>query len=351
MTQLMPALSVDGHTASAPREASRTTQSCESDIISNASSSRMGAKEVFLWTVQEGRILNNNIGRGRGAAALHSPNSCSSSPSGRGAVDLLLTRAASFSASEGVLHDRQALARGRSALYDKGQHLSARGGGDQRGATRGKSSDAYARQAAVDDDDDGFPVLVRRSTFSDTTTTTTRPGVGHQRRRIYSHDSSSGSSGCGGDDSSGRVPMSVSEDNMLALLSKHPRNDPENHARVVISKGDCGANSSSSRVNSDAALKGRHCSRGGSTAVGSGDSSGSGAGAQAWRDPNDAAASRASRNKFVIRWVGLGFGFCPCSLCLGVACPRVYSFAPHSRYQNKRLGIRLLMNTQDSFTN
>lgn len=104
--------------------------------------------------------------------------------------------------------------------------------------------------------------------------------------------------------------MSVSEDNVLALLSKHPHlNDPARHARVI--KGDCGGNSSSGSVRNNrgtaaAVLKESRSN----TSQGGGDGGGV-QGARAWWDPSGAAAaSQASRNKFVIRWVFSGFGLC-----------------------------------------
>ncbi|CAN0437666.1 unnamed protein product, partial [Laminaria digitata] len=321
MTRVMPTtLSSDG-----AREAiddCSAIQLSESSTSTSSSCHRMGGKDVFLWTVQEGRILNNKKA-GRGAAPPPPP------PPVPASCDVDLTRPASFSSMEGVRHprgDRPVLARGRTASYDHGLQLlsSMAGGGGERAATmgrrlpvtRGKSSD-FAQQRSretarpVDDDDDScFRPLVRRRTFTEATTRTGQQpeeeGHCYERRRLSSHYSSccSGSTrGNGG--GSGRVPMSVSEDNMLALLSKHhPLKDAKKHARVMI-KGNCGGNnsSSSSRSSVNMVLKGSQSWRGGSNSVENnvGDGGGGGKGAQAWWDPNGAAASRASRNKFVIR--------------------------------------------------
>ena len=288
-------LSSDGPTAAQETICDKSTiQPSDSSNSSTSVCRRMGGKDVFLWTVQEGRILNNRAGRGATAPV---PNA---------AVAVDLTRPASFSGCEGVRHthgDRPVLARGRTVSYDQGWHLlSAMGGGegsgggeraettDRRLPMRENSSDfAQPRRTDVgnygddDDDDSCFPPLVRRRTFTEASTTTRQrlEERCYESRRLSSHGSSGNTHGNGdGDDGddyscflplirrrtftqattttrqqpeashdgsenarrnadggggggSGRVPISVSEDNVLALLSKYPLDDSKNTPEAI----------------------------------------------------------------------------------------------------------------------
>ena len=314
--------------------ASSNSSSNNSSSISSSGCCLTGGKDAFLWTVQEGSTPAAAV---VAAAAVPTSSDAAAAAAAGRRVAVDLTRPASFSVGEDVRHpprgDRPVLARGRTASYDQGpQLLSAMGaGGDgERAATtgrrlpvRGKSSDfAQPRRTAVvnysddyDGDDSCFLPLVRRRTFTGATATPRQllPEEEHcyERRQLSSRGNSNARGSGGGDRGSGRVPMSVSEDNMLALLSKHPLHDPKKHVRVIQGVGN---GSSSTSVNNRGAaaavLNGSQSSAGNG-----GGGSGGGEGARAWWDPNGAAASRASRNKFVIRWVVL---FLVCVHDLGV---------------------------------
>lgn len=126
----------------------------------------------------------------------------------------------------------------------------------------------------------GFPPLVRRRTFT-TDTATSAPAV--DKRNDCSVRG-------------GRVPMSMSEDNMLALLARHPLNSsspaPDIGQKTVQDTINCKSFSLQNH-NKATSFSGGGGTGGGATTTG--------AGILASSNPNGAATGRARRNSVVMK--------------------------------------------------
>lgn len=270
------------------------------------------AKGALLWTVQEG-LANEGIRNGVTSSQDASPEDRHRDSCGRDE----LRQPGSFSLRGDLGHsygDHHTSVRGRAMSFDK-EMAGLRGDGESwssLGQPRGSDSGSSAAN-------DGFPTLLRRRTFTEATAT-----QAGDRDRIFCP-----ALGAGGDGRSGRVPMSVSEGNMLALLSKHAHVDRgtiDNNNKTCFvernggnrsSSGNGGGGSSSpscgssTRSQAAALLKEPRATLRWIGGGGLGDGGGSGGdgrlraetGAQTRRwDLHSSAMDRARRNTFVIRW-------------------------------------------------
>lgn len=225
-----------------------------------------------LQTVQEDRVCDLGTG--------------DLDHSGRGTG---FTRPASFSVGEGLLHQHHqhhtsaahTPNRIRAMSYDRDLHPRLVSNADEPMTTMLRSSMPAAAVAtnntclgggeiagrSNESNESGFPPLFRRRTFTDA-----MEGNGSVRG--------------GGRSPAGSVPVSVSEDNMLALLAKHLGGP------IPTNCGYCGEEPASSRVDNTSEVPASRVDSG-RFDVGA---------AGAWRNPpKGAAVARARRNAFVMR--------------------------------------------------
>lgn len=276
MTRHVAVLSSGGAAAIAHPQSVGGTTSQSLDYSSGGG----GIQDALLRTVQEDRVCSDfGACNDDGESATSRLDSCC-----RRAV---LTRPASFSVGEGFPHHRgeRAMTRSRTMscetdlprLVDSGKVKRDEGDALPRHRDSLFGTSAVTTPNTGEAHEAGFPQLLRRRTFTEDTTSA----------QAVEHMSSGGSVGRDGRSGRpGRVPMSVSEDNMLALLASD-RTGIANTKKNLAREGEKMAADSSTRAR---------------VAPNWNDGGGGGA-AKAWWDPNGAAATRARRNTFVMRWV------------------------------------------------